>query len=204
MDDVIGAYEVGSSGVLEREADVVPCPICRKTFLVKDIEVIAWDNYVSCNHFAFLDLWSHHVFTGVGFCLHTDLIFFSFFCGRHMHQSAMNTVKRRFRPMRCRYLNRAATLRWPRRAHSKYRKCDNHAMCAIVQAWISGIVFFYWYQFWRVSCSLLGGAGSSVWLNPEVPGYHDRPQSFTFINTYRKYESAPNSILKWPGQLCSI
>jgi hypothetical protein len=41
MDDVIGAYEVGSSGVLEREADVVPCPICRKTFLVKDIEVIA-------------------------------------------------------------------------------------------------------------------------------------------------------------------
>ena len=39
MDDVKGPYEVGSSDVLEQEADVVPCPICRKTFVVKDIEV---------------------------------------------------------------------------------------------------------------------------------------------------------------------
>jgi hypothetical protein len=41
MDDVTGSYEVGSSDVLEQEAEVVPCPICRKTFLVKDIEVTA-------------------------------------------------------------------------------------------------------------------------------------------------------------------
>lgn len=41
MDDVTGSYEVGSSDVLEQEAEVVPCPICRKTFLIKDIEVKA-------------------------------------------------------------------------------------------------------------------------------------------------------------------
>jgi hypothetical protein len=41
MGDVTGVYEVGSSDVLGQEAEVVPCPICRKTFLVKDIEVTA-------------------------------------------------------------------------------------------------------------------------------------------------------------------
>ncbi|PNF41201.1 hypothetical protein B7P43_G01455 [Cryptotermes secundus] len=47
MDDVTGSYEVGSSDVLEQEADVVPCPICRKTFLVKDIEAHASE----CNEY---------------------------------------------------------------------------------------------------------------------------------------------------------
>jgi hypothetical protein len=63
---------------LEQEAEVVPCPICRKTFLVKDIEVTAWYIYVSCNHFAFHDLWSHQLFTGFGFCLHVNLNCFHF------------------------------------------------------------------------------------------------------------------------------
>lgn len=154
MDDVTGSYEVGSSDVLEQEADVVPCPICRKTFLVKDIEVTAWYTCVSCNHFVFLGLASYQFSTGLGFCLHVNLSWFSCFCGRHMHQNAMNTVKRRFHLTSCVYLSRAAALRWPHRARSKYRKGGDRATCTtpIAQAWISGIVFCYWYQFWRVSC----------------------------------------------------
>jgi hypothetical protein len=38
--DVAGACEVGSSDVTEQRAEVVACPICRKTFPAKVIEVI--------------------------------------------------------------------------------------------------------------------------------------------------------------------
>lgn len=47
MDDITEAYEVGSGDVLEQDAEVVPCPICRKTFLVKDIEAHASE----CNEY---------------------------------------------------------------------------------------------------------------------------------------------------------
>jgi hypothetical protein len=48
MGDMTVVYDVGSTGDMDLNSELVPCPICRKTFPAKDIEVTSCYSFI-CN-----------------------------------------------------------------------------------------------------------------------------------------------------------